>query len=357
MSATSLMLSGLGLITSVGYSVEGSCAAIRCGITRPHSIDGMNVWDPEAEREVPLVGHPIAGLTDGFQGIGRWFRLGRYALLDLLRYAHLDLDDASFWRPCGLIACLPEPNPDRFAFPSEQAQALPLRLMRALGLPLLASSVACIEAGPPGPLMALRLARQRIAEGTWQRAIILAVDSLVDESSLRWLKEARRLKTPERPTGLMPGEAGACFLVEPPRHAGERGEALVGDCTLARPPHTELPAIRHGQVLSGAIHDALAGGTRVGDILGNHNGEEARAMAWGTTRLSLPPGALEAHHAETWPAVSLGDVGAASTAVSICVAARAFTRRYARNDATLVWCLADDGTAGACVVRRNPARS
>jgi len=356
MSAASLVLSGLGLITTVGYSVEESCAALRCGMTRPHPLDGMTAWDLGAEQEVPLVGHPITGLMDGFQGVGRWFRLSRYALLDLLRYSRLDAADAPFWRQCGLIACLPELDPDRFAFPEEDARALPQRLLRAVGLPIPALNVSCIEAGSLGPLLALQQAREKLASGTWHRALILSLDSLVDASSLRWLKTSRRLKTPEHPTGLMAGEAGACLLVESPRQAGERGDAWVEGCAVANSRGEELPAIQRGQTLSRVIHEALAGVGGVGDILGNHNGEVTRAMAWGTARLGLPTKALLEHHRETWPAVSLGDVGTASPLVAICMAARAFTRRYARGDAALVWNLSDDGAAGACVVRRKSAR-
>lgn len=356
MSTSPLVLSGMGLITSLGASVEESCAALRCGMTRPHPLDGMTVWDPDVEQEVPLIGHPISGLTDGFQGVGRWFRLGRLALRDLLRHARLDAEDGAFWRQCGLIVCLPELDPDRFAFPDEDARTLPQRLVRALGLPLSAERITCLEAGALGPLMALQQARKKLAEGAWQRAIILAVDSLVDDASLRWLKVARRLKTPERPTGLMPGEAGACLLLEAPRQAGDRGEAWIGECALAPSAGHKASAIRWGQTLSGVIHEALAGSQRVGDILGNHNGEVPRAMAWGTARMSLPAGALAESHRETWPAASLGDVGAASAGVALCMAARAFSRRYARSDAALVWSLADDGAAGACVVQTRPAR-
>lgn len=351
-----MVLSGLGLITSLGHSVEESCAAIRCGMARPHPLEGMTAWDLGAEQEVPLIGYPVTGLMDGFQGVGRWFRLGRHALRDLLRYCQLDAADPPFWHPCGFIVCLPVLHPDRFAFPEEEAQALPRRLLQALGLPIPQQNVSIIEAGAEGPLMALQHAREKLATGAWHRALILSIDSLVEASSLRWLKVSRRLKTPEHPTGLMAGEASACILVEAPRQAGERAEAWVDPCVIAPSPGQGLPAIQWGQTLSRVIHEALPGAGRVGDILGNHNGEVRRAMAWGTARQSLPAEALLDGHRETWPATSLGDVGIASSLVAFCIAARSFSRSYSRGDTSLIWSLSDDGAAGACIVRRKSSR-
>ncbi|WNG14146.1 hypothetical protein [Cystobacter fuscus] len=354
MSTMPLTISGLGLVTSVGHSVEGACAAIRANITRPRPVDGMLVWDADAQEEVPLTGHPIVGLTDGFQGIGRWFRLGRLALLDMLRYAGLVETEDSFWRTCGFILCTPAISPARFAFPIDEVHALASRLPDAFGLPVAASNIVCLPTGHGGPLQALHLARQKVSFGAWHRAVVLAVDSLLDETSLRWLHGTRRLKTPEYAVGLIPGEAAACILVEGPRRLSQKPEATLQSVALSEPASTELPATHQGLALATAVREAIAGtqGRPVGDILGNLNGEELRAMAWGTARVRIPRETLAETMRETWTATSLGDVGAASAAVSLCVAVRSFVRGYSRNGAALVWSLSDDGAASACLVRK-----
>ncbi|NVJ09477.1 hypothetical protein HUW63_30150 [Myxococcus sp. AM001] len=317
----------------------------------------MTAWDLGAEQEVPLVGHPIAELMDGFQGVGRWFRLGRFALSDLLRYSGLESSDSAFWRQCGFIVCVPGLDPERFAFPPEDARLLPRRFLQSARLPIPGANVSFVDEGPLGPLIALQQIRKKLDEGTWQRAIVLAVDSLVDASSLRWLKAARRLKTPERPTGLMPGEAGACLLVEAPR-GGLAGDTVwITGCAADRSQGAKASAVQRGMTLSRVIQEALGGTVGVGDVLGNHNGEVARATAWGTARTNLAAERLAVHHRESWPAISLGDVGVPGAIVAISMAARAFARGYARGDASLVWSIGDDGAAGSCVVQRAISRS
>ncbi|NVJ13520.1 hypothetical protein [Myxococcus sp. AM010] len=347
-----LSLSGLGLITTLGYSVEEACAALRCGMARPAPVEGMTTWDVDVAQDLPLIGHPISVLTDGYQGVGRWFRLGQYALLDLLRYANLDSEDTAFWRACGFVVCLPTLDPERFNFRDDLARAMPQRLLHALRLPVDAQHCVCIEAGPVGPLMALQIARKKFATGSWHRAVILSLDSLVDEASLKWLAAQGRLKTPGHPVGLMGGEAGACILVEAPRQSGSREEAWVDACFVEESPGKHLPAVHWGQTLAGVIQQALAGGTRIGDVFGNLNGEVRRAMAWGTARVRIDEGALLPSTRETWLATSLGDVGTSAALVAICMATRAYARGYARGDASLVWSLSDEGASGACIVRR-----
>lgn len=355
MSMSPLALSGLGLITSVGYTVEAACAAIRCQLTRPCPVDGPLVWEPDAQEEVPLTGHPIKELTDGFQGVGRWFRLGRLAMLDLLRYTGLGTDDKTLWHQCGLIVCLPEFAPGRFSFSAEAAQALPQRLLRALALHIHPANALCLTTGHQGPLSALHLAWQRISSGVWHRAIVLSIDSLVDEASLRWLQEEGRLKTPENPVGLMPGEVAAGLLVEGRRRARGKVEAVLESCAFTDSPGKALSPIQHGLVLGDTVNEALAAGAQsggIGDILGNLNGEVHRAMAWGTAHVRIQRRTLAANPRETWPAIALGDVGMASAAVALCLAVRSFVRGYSRNDGALIWSLADNGSASACVVRK-----
>jgi len=173
-----------------------------------------------------------------------------------------------------------------------------------MALPVPLANDLCLTAGHQGPLSALHLARQRIASGEWQRAIVLSIDSLMDEASLRWLQANGRLKTPEYPVGLIPGEAAACLLVEGTRRAQCKVEAVLESCALASSPGRALSAVQHGIVLSDTVAEALVAGARtggIGDILGNLNGEEHRAMAWGTARVRIQRQALAENPRETWP--------------------------------------------------------
>ncbi|MBU8897879.1 hypothetical protein KRR26_19875 [Corallococcus sp. M34] len=354
MSAFPITFSGLGLISSVGLSSEGTCAAIRADIVRPSPIETFRTWDIDSQDEVALTGHPVRGFTDGFQGIGRWSRLGRLALSDMLRHSGMLEARERFAQACGFILCTPEISGDRFQFASDEVRLLALRLIAAAGLHISSTDTVTLSTGINSPLQALQLIQQKIAAGAWQRAIILAVDSLTDEASLQWLHSAHRLKTPSSAIGIMPGEAGVCLLVEGPRRLSPRTEAVLESVAIQERAAPRATAIQQGLVLSAAINSVLAESQAapVGDILGNLNGEERRALAWGMARVRIPPQRLSNTVRETWPATSLGDTGTTSAAISLCLAARAFVRGYARTDATLIWTLADSGAASACVIRK-----
>src|SRR3954469_2360875 len=112
---TDLVLTGLGMISSVGHDVVTACAAIRAGMARPAPLVGMGLLDLESGELVPVIGHPIRGATDGFYMVGRWVRLAQEAVEDLLRGAQLPPADArDFWQGCHLILVTPTLQPERF---------------------------------------------------------------------------------------------------------------------------------------------------------------------------------------------------------------------------------------------------
>ncbi|NVJ24057.1 MULTISPECIES: hypothetical protein [Myxococcus] len=353
MSTSSLKLSGMGMMTSLGQGAESVCAAIRCGLSRPRPIGDVVVWDADAQDEVPLIGHPVEGVTEGFQGLGRWSRLARLALSDLIRYSALEAWPGEAWKRCGFLFCAPSLAPDRFSFHLAETALLIERLLQAAKLPIPVESRLFFPLGESATWMALKAAGQHLSSGRWDRALLLSVDSLLDTSSLRWLAETRRLKGPEHPVGLMPGEAGVCLLLENPRRCLGRPEATLLAVGMAEAPEEALSKARGtGQALSRAINEALTL-TRhapVGTVIGNLNGEEHRASAWGLALTQTPRSALPSDVREVWPAVNLGDVGAASAAVGMCYAARSMTRRHARPGHTLVWGVSDHGAQGAVLL-------
>ena len=70
-----LAITAAGLVTSVGFDVHASCAAIRAGVRRPRPIDEEKVLDLASSKAIPLTGHPIHTLTDGFVSTGRWLQM------------------------------------------------------------------------------------------------------------------------------------------------------------------------------------------------------------------------------------------------------------------------------------------
>ena len=82
MSAPEVAISGIGLTTSLGWTATQACAAARAGLSRTVEL-GLSVEDEEGD-DAAVLGHPIALLTDGFSGIGRYARMCLQALDDLL---------------------------------------------------------------------------------------------------------------------------------------------------------------------------------------------------------------------------------------------------------------------------------
>jgi 3-oxoacyl-[acyl-carrier-protein] synthase-1 len=367
MTSMSLVVTGLGMVSSVGWDVASSCAAIRAGITRPRPLPDVFVPDQDLLEPVPLMGHPVSGLTDGFGPLGRWLRLARACVEDMRATAGLPPPtDASFWNSTGLLCVLPHLEEARYLevrdFGPELLTTSWLeRLVPALGLASRPSPVHFIHAGHAGTAFALQLARQWLAARNFERVLVLSVDSYLDETSLEWLLEHRRLKTPDRPVGLMPGEAGACLLVEPIQSARQRSApvlATVAAVATGREAGSFVAGQpQRGEALTRVLEEVLAqqpaGGGWAGNIICDLNGEQWRAGAWGHAQVRLRA-RLSDRTRLLLPCVSLGDVGAASGAVGLCVAAHAFARKYALGDQSLVLSSAEHGEVGAIHVQRAP---
>lgn len=340
-------IAGLGLVTALAGTVEQSCAAIRCNFARPMPLEGVLSFDSESEEEEQVVGHPIAGVTDGFQGFGRWMRLGRLALRDLARFANVASQPKDFWTRLGLVACLPRSATDRFEVAAELAPELPSFLAAEIGWHIPPEHCVTLLGGNEVVFSGLGFIGSQFASGAWQRAVLLTLDTLVDEESIRWLEAEQRLKTSIHPVGLTPGEASASLLLE---RSSTGAIARVESLAVAPPGPDGSPRSR-ARSLEAAVSNAFAAGhpSAVGDVIGNLNGETVRSYAWGTAQIRFG-GAVAPDARSTWPATSLGDVGVASPAVALCIAARSFQRGYARNNRALVFATADDGSAAACLV-------
>ncbi|MCY1078315.1 hypothetical protein [Archangium lansingense] len=366
MSALSLAVTGLGMVSSLGWDAASSCAAIRAGITRPQPLPDVYVTDEDLLEPVPLMGHPVSGLTDGFGPLGRWLQLAHACVEDLCATARLPPpSDTRFWSQTGWVCVLPHLDAARYLEVRDSGPELMMatwleRLVRTLGLASRPRWVHFVHAGHAGTAFALQLARQGLAARHVERVVVLAVDSYLDETSLEWLQARHRLKTPDRSVGLMPGEAGACLLVEPMGSARQRGAPVLA-VAAAVATGREAGSFVEGQPQLGealirAAGEALAGippGKGLeGDLLCDLNGEQWRALAWGHAQVRLRE-RLERVRL-LLPGVSLGDVGAASGAVGVCIAARAFARRYAMGDEALVLSSAEHGEVGAILVLRAP---
>ncbi|MFP2926888.1 hypothetical protein ACLESO_17145 [Pyxidicoccus sp. 3LG] len=342
---STLAITGLGMVCTVGHDAATACAALRCGLTRPTTPD-FEVPSDEELGNVPLTGHPLVGISEGFQGLGLYLRLATHALTDLLHDAGLQGGDTEMWRNAALYVGLSPTRDEDIDFYDDILQeriAEELLMHAGIAIPV-TRGVARLR-GHASALWALREATTALERGEAERALVVGVDSLLESNVLEVLYGAGRLKYEGHARGLSPGEAAAAFLVEPVALARRRKVAprcRIERIEVAREPSVLLTGERPtGAGLARVVSQAL-GNTRPGVLYGDLNGEEWRSLEWGNALMRL----REAGHDLTgvpqhWPATSLGDTGAASGAISVLAAANALARGHVPVGGALVWSRSD----------------
>ncbi|NMO13801.1 hypothetical protein HPC49_01935 [Pyxidicoccus fallax] len=358
------MLTGTGAVTSVGRSVAAACAAIHAGVSRPRPLNELRVVEPESQEDLALSGHPVHGYTEGFTLLGRWMRLARGCVRDLVSSSPgLKTADRRFWDTTGLTVIVMPPDdtvlltaPGQGRAHLEEAFLLPLH--SALELPIPPRNVELLCAGHAGTALAIEQGVRRFSSRELERLLIVAVDSYIDTQRLAELLEQGRLKTEEQPVGLIPGEAGVALLLEAEPSARRRNAPIAGYVAAVstnREPE-ERPRIQRGHALAECLaraldHGAVASPFR-GDIYSDLNGEAWRAQEWGRARIRLEQRLEES--CLQLPCTSVGDVGAASGALGVCLALCARDPFRDAEAPSLVLSSSDRGEVGCLVLQ--PAR-
>lgn len=263
--------------------------ALAAGLSRAERIAHAPVLGV-GEDAAPAVGHAVLDGDDDHAGRCR-------RLLQLAR------DELGPCRPDAVLLCRPLPDPLRWG--PDGMPDLPADEQFALG--------------HAGPAAALRRAEELIAARTCSRVLVAAVDSLLDPLSLAWLAADDRLRGPETPDGIAPGEAAACWLV------GPADPAALAQLSAGHQPAGPRSAVVDAERWLLAASDVADGRDWV-DL----NGEPRRARAWGHVAHRL------GRSGESTPADGWGDLGAATLLAMGCVATRP----------AVLWSLADDGAAG-----------
>lgn len=160
-----------------------------------------------------------------------------------------------------------------------------------------------------------------IGSGAARRVLIAAVETRTDAGSLAWLAAADRLRGPETPDGLSPGEAAAWWIVD----GGAGGDRIAAGW---RPAGGDAP-----RTLAARWRAAgeAAGGDGADWV--DLTGEPWRDRAWGAVLAGLPRRPWLAHP-DGW-----GDLGAAA---GLCAASALLVA-----GGGTVWMLGEDGAAGA----------
>jgi 3-oxoacyl-[acyl-carrier-protein] synthase-1 len=368
---------GLGMCAALGTDVETNCAAARAGISRAAPLEHYRARSAVEGTPEPVMGHQASLFTRGFEGEPRLVRLAQAALTDLLRQSpatewrerhhtfYLSLPDAArIHTGAELIAdddarrawveaeAAREPEAPPPPSNAKRAHAILTKAARLATWPAEVSVRFASITGHTGGLEAIRTALADLASGATEIAVVVGVDSLLDERTLQWLHLRGRLKCDGSPVGFQPGEAGVAVALSrtaaPPTGASK---TWLRGLSLARERRAQLAGdTAAGEALAQVIASVWQGPEQqIPWIISDQNGEFYRAMDWGYAVVRLRARLVAFAEPVVWyPAASFGDVGAASSLAGICVAARAWERQYAPAAGALV-VAASDGEERAAI--------
>jgi 3-oxoacyl-[acyl-carrier-protein] synthase-1 len=376
MKSDTIVITGVGMVSSLGWGAVAACAAARAGITRVAELEDFTLWDETAEVPVPATGHRAPGV-EGFQGIGRLARLGTIALQDLRD--RVDLSESALVRT-GLFINLSSsyyldqararrvPSEEEKAADPREAREreaglsneLPRLLHRFSGMTVPSENRRTLFGDQAGVFRLILEASELLQRGTLERCIIGAIDSNIDPGRLEILNELGLLKGPDNASGLIPGEAAAFILIE--RLDLARARRANVEAGLGTPAVVQEQVHRFGDRMSAglALSEAVTSATTreaggegsLGVMIGGLNGDRWRAMEWGCASVRLQARGGPKAFEEWYPAVSFGETGAAAGAISIVMATRAIARGYSRGERIGIWTSSDNGIKAAGCVNR-----
>lgn len=345
-----LVITGLGLVTSVGHLAAQALTSLRAGIARLVEFPAYEpiLREPGVQFPEPLVAGPVTGVTDGLAGIERLFALAVPAVQEAL-------EDAGFNDGFPSDAALLVAGGDRpqVADGSRVATVFVPRLAnRITKRPL--QRLHYYPAGSAGSLRALADAAALLRRKICRYCVIGGVDSWLDADTLRWLDEHRRLKSQSNPDSFIPGEAAAFVVIESASSASQRGKKPYAECTEVSTAQEEHTVWDDGPCTAQALSECLRAAVTAlasrnkppGAVLCDLNGENYRSTEWGyaLTRAfrngqPVPP--------LVHPADCIGDTGAASGAILLGLAAFGVGQEAVPWNEALVWCSSDSGLRAA----------
>ena len=343
-----VVITGIGMVTPVGHDSVMASAAVWSGISRVGEIP-----DFVTRKGATSVGGFAYGVTDERSGSDRLLSMAIPAVQEALFTAEEFYEDLDLSSGKLFLSLSPPERPTYEEFDRDDMQTL-LELAQAEKL----QSVEVIREGHAGGIVALSKSITLLREKKAKVCIVGGADSLVEYPSLAWLEEEGRLKTDDRPTGFIPGEAAAFLVLELASSAGKRGAPILGEIIgtgyTMEEAHilSDKPLIGKGlaESIKGSFNNKKGGFDRIDGIICDLNGEYYRMKEWGLAmgRVFDGPDPLP----ELWhPAEFFGDVGAASAVVSTAIAVSAINNGYFSGPNLLIWASSDAGGRGSAFLK------
>ena len=329
--------------TAVGGGAAQTATSIRAGLARlgAHPTYEARRRDPEWENPEPLNVAAAPGIDPALRGAERLHALLIPVLTDLVKTASFQRRDVG---QCALLVALPTPDAAVVSWRLGETFLAELARRTGLGFKSMRQSLSGHAAG----VELLAEASALLSSGEAQSCIVAGVDSYLGADRLALLDEGYRLKSPRNVDGFCPGEAAAGLLFEDSRQrrSGAPRATIAAIGLGLEPEPMQSDKVSTGAGLCEALRGALPAEKSPDFLLCDLNGESYRAFEWGVAQARL--GArLEGLGRAVMPARSIGDVGAATGALLITVAAEAFARGWAPGEEALIFTASEGSLRGA----------
>jgi len=342
-----LAITAVNAITAVGHDAAMIAAAVRAGISRFSEYDDF----PDGEGNPIIVAH-IRGIDEGLDTCARMAASAKLCLDTLLSgYFRNGTQHPSQIRIFLGTSMEERPGP---RYEESCMWSLPGVMEKWAAKP----SVETFPRGNASVPYSLAEAGMLIESDPRALCIVGGIDSLLRDSTLNWFEQDARLKSVSygRHQGLIAGEAVCFMIIEGPERARQANRPILARITglgLAEDPEPRAyNASSRGTGLAEACRAALVGtsGESVCAVLGDLNGENSRTVEWSMTETNCF--GMRDTGRKLWkPANCYGDIGAATGAVMVTVAAQGFARAWLQGP-VLAFCSDDHGACGALVLEK-----
>lgn len=335
-----LYIAGRGAVTPAGLSALQTLPAIRANLS---ALDG---WTDDEGESITVARIPSSAKirrTEGAWLVNLAARAAREAL---------GTDDPGAAAATALLITPPEAFRSHPAFEDIPARNFLAAVIGATGLKFHPASRA-VDGGAAACIGLIERAQTVMEEEGAAQVLLGGVDSLVNDTDIARLGQAGRLKGPDNAQGLVPGEAAAFVrLTREPGHGPV--VAVIHGIGTARETDSALSdRYSQGRAMLGALRAATTGtGAAEPDIafvISNGNGERydgwealiARSRFYRTRREQL---------VVAYPAMTVGDIGAAGGALALMLAADSFVHDYAPGPVAMCEIASEGGLRAAAVI-------
>ena len=335
------------MITAVGANATMTAAAVRAGVSgyRASRFFTQGTRQPITMAQIP---------SEILQSPAFDFDEGSYDNL-LIIMALLAMREAlgtrAIKRPLPLLLTVPEATE-----PAGDPKRLIAVLCQQKDLPLTANGVRYLASGRAGGIEGLALAQHVLTQQKAEFVLIGGSDSHAKLARLRPLETDGRLLTPANRDGFAPGEgAGFVLLTRDPAHAQVRDGytvALRQPASGEEAGHLRSSEPYRAEGLDHVFKQVLQGyaGDRIETVYASLNGEHYFAKEYGVAFVRNSRyfhDKVELQH----PADCLGDLGAATGAVLVGLAAEDLWKRPGAR-AALVYCASDGPMRAGVLVEK-----